>query len=138
MLKFNQPLTTNWIAAFVIGLLSAFPSLAPTALSLKAKKECELYQKADFETKYLWVPIAYGFLLTIVVWLINTLLPKNLRNYWVLGFIMALIFPTLGTIGDYAKKIYGIESYWSLYFNAQIMYLSFYGLVINYIFSNIC
>ncbi len=138
MFKFNEPLTTNWILAFVIGVLSSLPSLAPTALSLKASKKLDLYHEADLESKLLWIPIAYGFLLVAVIGIINNFFPEYLRSYWFLGFIMALIFPTLGTIGDYAKRIYGIESYWNLYFNAQVMYLIFYGIVINFIANNIC
>ena len=134
----NSPITSNPILAFVIGLLAVFPSMAPTALSLKAKPELEMYRKADFETKFLWIPVGYGFLSMAIFYFANLLLPKGWRTYWVIGIIMGLIYPTFGTVGGYAKKVYGITSTPMLYVNAQIMYIIFYGLIINFIATNIC
>lgn len=131
-----QPLPKNYTLAFVIGLLSVLPSLAPTALSLQENPSCDLYQKAKLEDMFMQIPLFYGVLHMIIFMVIHSYLPENLRNYWVLGFIIALIYPTLGTIGGHAKKVYGIESTPKLYVSAQIMYLTFYGLIINYLATN--
>ncbi len=129
-------ITHNYILQFVIGILSAFPSLAPTAISLLYKPE--LLEEAGLHDKVLWLPIFYGFLSIIVFTLVNILFPKELQKYWVIGIIIGLIYPTLGTIGDHAKKIYGIQSYWTLYINAQIMYIFLYGVVFYYMVKYIC
>lgn len=139
-MKFNidATLTKNYFISFIIGLMSAFPSLAPTAISLKRFDRYDLYKEAGFETKFLWIPIAYGILHIIILEIMNKLFPPILRKFWVLGIIIGLIYPTLGTIDDYAKRIYKIKSYYNLYFNALLLYIPFYTFVINFIFTNIC
>ncbi len=129
-------ITNNIVLQFIIGVLSAFPSLAPTAISLIYKPE--LLSEAGLENKMLWLPIFYGFLSIIVFTLVNTLFPKYLQKYWMIGIIIGLIYPSLGTIGNHAKKIYGIENYWTLYINAQIMYITLYGIIFYYMVKYLC
>jgi hypothetical protein len=131
-----QAIPENYVLAFVIGLLSVFPSLAPTALALKENPTCELYQTAKLENMFLEIPAFYGALHVAIFLIMFSLLPHNMRNYWVLGFIVALIYPSLGTITGHAKKVYGIESTQKLYLSAQVMYLLFYGVVVNFLVTN--
>ena len=128
----------NHIAAFVIGMLSAFPSLMPTALSLKANPSYDLYKTAGFEDMFMTVPIFYGLLHVVLFYIVNTFFPPKFRIYWIIGFIIGLIYPSLGSIlSDHAQKVYGTTSRLSLFTNAQLLYLPFYGIIINFIMSNI-
>ena len=131
-------LPSNLVLQFIIGMLSAFPSLAPTALSLKYyPKTLNLYTMADLETKLLWIPFFYG-LVSIIVFAVVKLFPVQFQNFWTIGFIIGLIYPTLGTIDNYAKKIYKIKNYTNLYLNAQLLYLPLYGIVFYYMSKYIC
>lgn len=125
------PITDNHVMAFVIGMLAFFPSMLPSALSLKKKPTLKMYQYIKLEDKLWKVPLFYGVLNLVVFMLVNRFLPESLRKYWVIGIIFGFIYPTLGTIGNYAKKAYGIKSYTDLYRGAQLMYIPFYGLIIS-------
>lgn len=136
--QLDNPISDNWVMAFVIGMLSAYPTFLPTAFSLKANPEYPLYRRADIETKLIWFPLGFGILHVVIFFLINNFFPPEMQTYWILGFIIGLIYPTLATVGDYAKDVYGVRNYVSLYIGAQILYLAFYGLGINFLFTNIC
>ncbi len=137
-----QTLPNNYIIAFLIGMLSAYPSLMPTALSLKEASlkdhtSCDLYKEAHMEDMFIQLPIMYGVLHVVLFFLILNLVPKSWQTYWLLGFIIAIIYPTLGTIGGHAKRVYGINSTPKLYMGAQILYLIFYGIIVNYLVNNL-
>ncbi len=136
--KLDSKLPTNLIAAFVIGVLSSYPSILPTTYALRKNPSYDLYKKAHLENMQQQLPLVYGILHVILFYFINNFLPENLRTYWLLGFIIGLIYPTLGTLGDHPRQVYGLTSVPKLYFSAQLMYLFFYGVVINFIFTNIC
>jgi len=139
----TTPITKNYILAFLIGFASSYPSLMPTALSLIKNKgsgdnsQCNLYKIADFETKFMYIPIIYGILSVVIFLVINNFFPGWLNNYWTVGFIIALIYPSIGYFSQHAQKVYGIKSAPKLYLGAQAMYLTFYGLIINYLINNI-
>ena len=133
-----NPVTNNWVTMFVIGALTTFPSMAPTALALKEKKNYKLYRRADLESKLLYVPIVYGIMSIIFFYLFNSYIPQEYNNYFVLGFLFALVYPTLGTVTGYAKEIYGTKSIPKLYLGAQVMYIIWYGLIMNLMVQNIC
>lgn len=126
----SRPITTNYMLMFVIGVLTVFPSMMPTANALKREQDCDLYKEAKLEDKMIWLWLPYGILSIIVFSLANYLLPKDYRTYGIIGAIFGLIYPTLGTIDDYAKRIYGIDSYYSLYAGAQFMYIFYYGIIV--------
>lgn len=134
--KLNSKIPNDNLAAFVIGILSVIPSLIPTALSVKTNPTYEMYRMADFETKTMILPIGFGLLHIILFFIMNKLFNPAMRTYWLLGFIIGLIYSFMGMMGDYAKKVYGIKSYWTLFLGGQCMYLLFYGIIVNYIFSN--
>ena len=124
-------ITDNYTLVYLIGVLATFPSMLPTALSIIKNPTLEVYKKAALEKKFYLMAFFYGFLNMLVFFLINRYIPDKYNTYFVAGIIMGLIYPTLGTIDDYAKKMYGITNYWNLYIGAQIMYFIFYGLIIN-------
>ena len=101
----NLPITTNWMMAFVIGLLSFFPSMVPTALSIKKTPSYEMYNKAKLENKMLYLPIIYGLLNVLVFYLVSRVLPSQYQRYWVIGAIFGLIYPTLGVIGGLPQNV---------------------------------
>ncbi len=128
----NKPITTNYYLAALIGVLATFPSMAASAISVSQRPSLDLYKFVDLENKLWKMPLFYMFLNMFGFYIVNTFLPPSLRKYWVVGILLGLVYPTLGTIGDYAKKAYGITSYYDLYFKAQILYVAFYGLVISF------
>jgi hypothetical protein len=127
----NKNLQNNVILSFLIGFLSAYPSILPTIISLKKNPTCDLYNKAKLEDMSLYLPFFYGILHVILIWIIVNALPKAYQTYWFLGVIIGLFYPTLGTISGHAKKIYGIESTFMLYLGAQFMYQSFYVIMMG-------
>lgn len=140
---FREPITQNLTLAFIIGLLSAFPSLAPTAQSLnKAKQEDkkdlkDFYIKADLENKVLFLPIIYGILSIAIFYIVNRFFPSKYKRYWVIGIIIGLIYPTLGWINKLPQEIYGVTNKMKFYLSAQVMYITFYGIIIAFMMSKI-
>jgi hypothetical protein len=128
-----EPITSNYVGAFLIGVASAYPSIMPTAVSLVNKPECELYEEAGLEKMFIWLPPLYGLLHIILFIIIHMYVPSVFQSYWLVGLIIGLIYPTLGTITGHAKRIYGIKSTFKLFLGAQIMYLLFYGVGVNYV-----
>ncbi len=135
---FNTQLSTNPIFAFIIGVLSTFPSLTPTALNLLNRPSIDLYKRANLESKLITIPIYYGILHIVLFFLINTFLPISFRNYWTLGFIVGIIYPTLGTVTGYARDVYGTTSTLILYIKGIAMYLFIYGIIFNWIAGQLC
>ena len=131
-------LSTNPLFAFIIGVLSSFPSLAPTPLSLIQNPSMELYKRASLESKLLSIPIMYGILHIVLFFIINNFFPIYLNNYWTLGLIIGLIYPTLGTVTNYAKDVYGTKSTLGLYMKGMVMYLFVYGIIFNFVAKNLC
>ena len=129
-------LANNFILAFVIGALSSYISIMPTVLSLKKKPTIELYRASKIEDLILTLPLFYGVLHIVLFYIINNYFPKQYRNYLTLGIIIGLIYPTLGTVSGHAK-LYA-KSTLNLYITAQILYIFFYAVIINYIAKNIC
>lgn len=129
-------LANNFTLAFVIGALSAFPSIMPTVLALRKKPTIEIYRTAKIENMIWILPLFYGVLHVILFYLINNFFPKQFQNYLTLGIIIGLIYPTLGTVSGHAK-LYS-DSPLKLYMTAQILYIFFYAVVFNYIGRNIC
>lgn len=134
----NQPITTSWVQAGLIGVLVTFASIYPSINALKNNPSCDLYRLIKLEDKIIQMPIFYSILNIVVFYLANLILPKSLKKYWFIGIIFGLIYPTLGTIGDYAKKAYGIKDYSTLYTGAQIMYIIFYGLIMSTLMYYLC
>ena len=134
----NANITQNYTLAFIIGMLIVFPSLMPSVNAAIQKPTMTTYEMIDFPGKLIKLPFFYGFLNLLAIYLINTYFPEQYRKYWILGMLMGLVYPTLGTIDDYAKKVYGVKSYWNLYLAAQLMYIPIYGIVISYLAQNIC
>jgi hypothetical protein len=132
----TEQLPDNMVTSFVIGFMSAYPSIMPTILSLKDNPSCELYKTAGLEDMSLQLPFFYGFLHVFLIYIINYIVNPEYRTYWLLGFIIGLIYPTFGTISGHAKKVYGIKSTPKLYLSAQALYLVFYGLIMNWLMSN--
>jgi predicted permease len=123
--------TSNMYVGALIGILAFFPSMMPSVLSVwSSKTDSKTRDIVKMENKVFMVPLFYGFINAIVFYLINKHFPDNLKNFWVVGFMLAFFYPTLGTIGDYAKKVYGVKSYKRLYFGAQVMYLAYYGIFV--------
>ena len=133
----NMPITSNYMIQFLIGVITFFPSIFPTLLALKRKPTLKWYNYAKLEDKIMWMPILYGFINLIVFTIVIKFFPKSLRKYWILGIIFGMIYPTLGTINNYAKKMYDLDNYYGLYLKAQIMYIIYYGLIISFIVSRI-
>ena len=133
-----HPIKFNIIFAIVIGVLSTFASIYPTILSLKKEPTPEKYKMANLEDKIYQMAIGYSIIHIFIFYFVAKLLPNKLNNYWILGLIMAFVFPTLGTVTGYAKKMYGIQSTLKLYLGAQLMYLPLYGFLFSFISQNIC
>ncbi len=135
---FDTKLSTNPVFAFVIGALSAIPSLTPTALNLIDRPSLDLYKRAGLESKILSIPFYYGILHIILFFIINTFLPNKFHNYWTLGLIIGILYPTFGTVTGYARDVYGTTSTLMLYVKGILMYLFIYGIIFNWIASKIC
>nr|QBK88398.1 MAG: hypothetical protein LCMiAC01_00620 [Mimivirus LCMiAC01] len=135
-------LSSNPLFAFLIGVLSFFPSIMPSIYYLIKRPSLDLYRKATLENKIYQMPIAYGILHIILFFLINKFMPEGYQNYLVLGVIIGLIYPTLGTVTKHARDVYGREdtpkNILSLYVSALILYVFVYGVIFNYIAKNIC
>lgn len=133
----HAKLPSNYTIAFLIGFISAYPSLMPTVLSIKANPTWDMYKTANLEGMFSSIPIFYGFLHIVIFFMINKFVPKQFRTYWLLGFIIGLLYPTFGTISGHAKKVYGTKNTAKLYMGGQLLYLPFYGIIVNYLFNNI-
>lgn len=131
-------ITGNSHMLFLIGFLSFFPSIAPSIITLFKNPSCENRKKASLETKTVYLPIFYGLAVLLIGSLINSYFPYSLNNYVVFAFLMALFYPTLGTITGYAKKMYGTKNLLNLYIGAQIMYLPFFGILVPYLIKKLC
>ena len=131
-------LSNKPVFAFLIGVLSMFPSILPSILSIMKKPELKQYRLVSLETKIYQMAIFYGILHVILFFLINKFLPEKYQNYLTLGIIIGLIYPTLGTVTGYAKRTYNITSTPKLYISAMILYLFTYVIVFNNIAKNIC
>ena len=123
-------ITKNYYLAALIGVLATFASIMPSAIALRRNDSHDLYKYIEMENKVWKMPLFYAGLNAFAFYIVNTFFPKNLKRYWMIGILLGLVYPTLGTIGDYAKKAYGIKSYYALYASAQVMYGLFYGVVI--------
>lgn len=135
----NAPITRNLVLAFVIGVLSVVPSLAPSVNAInKNKKSCDILKKAKLEDKVLTLPLIYGIISVIVFFLVNKLAPQELRKYWFIGFIIGIIYPTMGWLSGLPQNVYGVKNPVKLYASAQILYLIFYGIIIAWVAANIC
>jgi hypothetical protein len=133
----SSKIPNNYATAFVIGVLSALPAMTPSALSLKLDPTYELYRMANLETKILMLPIGFGIMHIFLFYIMNNIFTSQMRTYWMLGFIIGLIYPTLHIMSDYSQNVYGLNSNWTLYITSQCMFLLFYGFVINFLFSSI-
>lgn len=131
-------ITKNYFLIFIIGLLSIFPSLALTAISVSRNPTLENYKLANLETKLYTYPILYGIVNILGVLIVTQLLSEQFHNYFILGIIMGVIYPTINNIGDYTQKMYGITNILDLYIGSQLLYIPFYGIVVSYIVNRIC
>ncbi len=131
-------LSNKPVFAFLIGVLSMFPSILPSIMSIMKKPDLEQYRKVSLETKIYQMAIFYGILHVILFYLINKFLPEAYQNYLTLGVIIGLIYPTLGTVTGYAKSTYNITSTPKLYVQAMILYLFMYVIIFNNIAKNVC
>lgn len=131
----NNPITTNYWLAALIGVLITFPSIMPSVNALYrtegTNKECEFRKYIALEGKLWKMPLLYAITNALAFYLVNRFVPHYLKRYWFMGMFMGMFYPTLGTIGDYAKKAYGVTSYYQLYFSAQLLYIFFYGIIIS-------
>ncbi len=134
----TNPITKNWILAFVIGLLSVFPSILASVLAVKNNPSCEMYKTAKLEDKLLTMPLFYGVLSVLVFFLMNMFFPAQFRRYWVIGIIFGLIYPTLGWLARLPQDVYGVTNYYQFYASALALYIPFYGLLIAYVVASIC
>ena len=130
-------LSKNYILAAVIGVLSTFPSIMPTVLSVIKKPNYETYKKANLEQMIYQLPIFYGILHIILYFIIGNYFPEKLRNYLTLGIIIGLIYPTLGTISGHAN-LYNMGSTSKLYITAMVLYVFMYTIIFSFIDRNIC
>jgi len=133
----NAKLVDNNSMAFVIGALSVLPYLFPTMVSLNATPEYNLYRYVDLETRLLYLPIACGILHIILFNVITKMFTPSMRTYWVLGMIVGLIYASYDLYNEYYSNVYGFKNVWSLYLMDQIVFLIFYGVIINYLFIGV-
>lgn len=131
-------ITDNSYMFFLIGILSFFPSIAPSIITLLKNPSCENHKTASLEMKIIYLPLFYGLAVLLLGSLISNYFPHSLNNYVVFAFLMALFYPTLGAISGYAKKMYGTKSLLNLYLGAQFMYLPFFGIFVPWITEKIC
>lgn len=137
----DAPITKNYYLAALIGVLVTFPSIMPSVNAINRSKdsrgsedleeECKFRKYIALEGKLWKMPLLYSIVNVIGFYIINNYFPLSLRKYWFVGMLMGLFYPTLGTIGDYAKKAYGVTNYYQLYLWAQMLYVGFYGIVVS-------
>lgn len=140
----GAPITKNYYLAALIGVLVTFPSIMPSVNAMNRLKvsrgfegsealeeECKFRKYIALEGKLWKMPLLYSIVNVIGFYIVNNYFPFGLRKYWFVGMLMGLFYPTLGTIGDYAKKAYGVTNYYQLYLWAQMLYVGFYGIVVS-------
>ena len=128
--------TTN-TAAFMMGVLSVLPYLFPAIVSLRENPTLDLYNYIDLQTRLLYLPISFGILSIILCGTMNTLFTYQMRTYWILGFLIGLIYSFIDMYDNYYTNAYGLNSYWTLFIMNMVIYMFFYGVILNFMFSNV-
>lgn len=135
--KFNSRITDSNVHAFIIGLVSTLPYLFPSLISLRANPSFELYNLANLENKLLYLPVCFGLLHIFLFNIFNKIFTSQSRTYWLFGIIIGLIWASVDYYNNYYQDMYGFKNYFTIYIFWQIISFGFYGIFINYMFSNI-
>ncbi len=133
----NSELPNNYLTAFLIGFLSSYPSILPTAIKLKEKPSCDLYNVANIEDMLIKLPTFYGIIHIFLFFMINYFVFPEFRTYWFLGALVSFLYPTFAIITGHAQKVYDDVGILKFYVYSLVLYVIFYTFVINLLINNI-
>lgn len=132
-IDFTKPIPNNYFIAIIIGILSVIPAILPPAYSLYKDNSCDKYKRARIEKLVLVLPILFSIIHVGLFYLMYKYIQNDkYKTWWVLGLLIGLLYPTLGSITGY-KSISGIK----LYITSFVTYSIIYTFGMNYLFSNI-
>lgn len=132
----SSPLPNNMILAFVIGLLSYYISMVPSAVAII--KDSSKRQMVGFEKKFLWMPYLYGVVNMVLFALIINLLPTQLNSWYVLGAMVAILYSGAGNLSGLPQNVYEVKSLPLFHLTAFLIYIPLYGVVFRIVANNLC
>lgn len=122
------------IKDFVAGLIASFVPL--TAMSFKFDNRDCTKNGFSFTNAVRTIPIFFGIINVIVFYLLRLL---GIRNFFLIGFIFAIIYSSFGRfVSGVPTKVFDMENpnYFHLY--AIITWGLFYGIIIQIFYKYIC